>query len=135
MKVPERIERWRLLNNSGCPYVSKYGDQYGVFVLPGPHARELRIIVAPTDQEWQHVSVSIDGKKLPSWNEMCWVKDLFWEPNETVVQFHPDERESVNNYEVLHLWRNQNTGHELPPSILVGVKDLKFKETNYDRNK
>jgi hypothetical protein len=51
------------------------------------------------------------------------VKDMFWESNETVIQYHPAASEYVNTHPYcLHLWR-QTDGHilmELPPKELVG---------------
>jgi hypothetical protein len=61
--------------------------------------------------KWEHVSVSYNGetKKLPTWTEMCAVKDLFWEPEEEVHQIHPKESQYVHGYgrkeNILHLWR------------------------------
>ena len=56
---------------------------------------------------------------------MCFVKDLFWEPEETVVQLHPPASRYVNNAPYcLHLWRNSREEMKLPPAIMVGIKDL-----------
>ena len=83
-------------------------------------------IIASTGVGWDHVSVSIDGgKRTPNWGEMCKIKDMFFNEEETVVQFHPKKSEYVNNHpNVLHLWRRQDQEHELPPSLLTGVKEL-----------
>lgn len=74
---------------------------------------------------WQHVSVSIFGSSMtPSWDLMCKVKDLFWNEDETVIQFHPPKSSYVNNHPgCLHLWRCTD-GREfpLPDPILVGIK-------------
>lgn len=53
---------------------------------------------------WEHVSVS--GLHFaPSWAEMCWVKDVFWMPEEPAFQFHPPRSEYVNVHKhCLHLW-------------------------------
>lgn len=72
---------------------------------------------------WEHVSVSVHPslKRTPTWDEMCYVKDLFWDADETVVQFHPRASEYINsNPLVLHLWKPANTRVNLPPSICVG---------------
>lgn len=70
---------------------------------------------------WEHVSVSLlGGHRLPTWDEMGYVKRLFWGPDEAVLQFHPPESAYVNNGEVLHLWRKPTAEAELPPPILVG---------------
>jgi hypothetical protein len=75
---------------------------------------------------WEHVSVRAEdyrGSRIPTWLEMCWVKDMFWEPEECVVQFHPPKSDYVNNHpHVLHLWKPLGSELPRPPSILVGIK-------------
>lgn len=69
---------------------------------------------------WEHVSVSVFPKapRLPTWDEMCAVKDLFWSPDETVVQFHPARSDYVNVYDCLHLWKPPYS-LVLPPTITL----------------
>ena len=55
---------------------------------------------------------------------MCRVKDMFFYPNETVIQYHPSEKQRVNNLEnCLHLWRPQKMAIPLPPPILIGIPE------------
>lgn len=70
---------------------------------------------------WEHVSACARAKnskgrnyeRVPNWEEMCWIKDLFWGEEETVVQFHPAKENYVNCHpNVLHLWKW--TGGEFP---------------------
>ena len=95
----------------------------GVFRI---HCRgELLRIIANDDQGegWEHVSVSF-ADLCPTWEEMCYVKDLFWLPDEAVMQLHPPQSEWVNNHPYcLHLWRPTKDAIPLPPSIYVGVKN------------
>lgn len=65
------------------------------------------VIICGVGEGWQHVSVSPRRKnRVPTWAEMCFVKALFWEASERVMQFHPAESEYVNDHDyVLHLWR------------------------------
>lgn len=74
---------------------------------------------------WQHVSVSIaNSTNPPSWSVMCQVKDLFWNDEDWVVQFHPAKSEYVNNHPgVLHLWRCTTQAFPQPDRIMVGYKD------------
>ena len=68
---------------------------------------------------WEHVSVSY-RRRTPSWEEMCRVKDMFWNEEETVVQFHPKRSEYVNIHpHCLHLWRRCGEDYELPPKDFV----------------
>lgn len=84
------------------------------------------IVIASSGEGWDHVSVRARGldlrERVPTWEEMCWIKDQFWDAEEWVVQFHPAHSEYVNNHpHVLHLWRSQTTPMPTPPSILVGL--------------
>ena len=73
---------------------------------------------------WQHVSVSLYSypNTCPRWEIMCAVKDLFWEPEEIVVQFHPKKSDYISMHQgCLHLWRCTD-GREFPTPdpIMVG---------------
>ena len=99
----------------------------GAFEIIGPMGATLRIIasdgVDPVTEGWEHVSVSLSSKRCPNWLEMCFVKDLFWSDEETVIQFHPPRSEYVNCHPTtLHLWRQRHGAIATPPSILVGPK-------------
>lgn len=53
---------------------------------------------------------------------MCFIKDLFFGPNECVMQLHPPKSEYINNHPYcLHLWRPQNIEIPRPPQIMVGI--------------
>lgn len=122
------VNRYRLRQG---PLAS--GDSAGNY---GAFAIELRrntwaIVVAADGDEsgWEHVSAHVryvNGKgkqvlRTPTWEEMCQVKDWFWEPEEAVVQFHPPQSEYVNLHaHCLHLWRPEDGVFPMPPSILVG---------------
>jgi hypothetical protein len=111
---------------------SPAGSTYGAFRIKSQKA--VVIIIASDGEEtgWEHVSVTMQvsplGKPvniLPPWNLMCEIKAMFWDANECVVQFHPPESEYVNNHAAcLHLWKWVGGEFPLPPSILVGIKEL-----------
>lgn len=70
---------------------------------------------------WEHVSVS-GARSCPPWEAMCFVKDLFWKPEEEVMQLHPPKSQYINNHPYcLHLWRPIAAVIPLPPKIMVGV--------------
>jgi len=80
------------------------------------------VVVCSDGMGWEHVSVS-NRHRTPTWDEMCKIKALFWDPEDTVVQFHPPESQYVNMHQhCLHLWRPISKDIPTPPSILVGVK-------------
>lgn len=55
---------------------------------------------------WEHVSISPFGGTMPTWDQMCTIKDIFWHEEETVVQIHPKKSEYVNIMQnCLHLWK------------------------------
>ena len=87
------------------------------------------LIIASDKAGWQHVSVSClsnhNFKKptIPSWRIMCIVKDLFWEPEDTVVQYHPAKSQHVNEHPgCLHLFRPTVAQLPTPPYYLVGLR-------------
>jgi len=59
----------------------------------------------------EHVSVSLknSNKTLPTWKDMCRIKDIFWNGDEEVHQIHPKAEQYVHGVgdteNVLHLWR------------------------------
>lgn len=99
----------------------------GVFVLPLTKFTTA-FVIASDGFRWEHVSVHVkmapDGKKrIPTWEEMCKIKEVFWDDEDVVVQYHPKKSEYVNNDStVLHLWRSTDIPIPTPPSVLVGVK-------------
>jgi hypothetical protein len=124
VKFSHRLEEYRLLTGD---YASRPGDPFGVFLMPGPCGEALRAMATDgADTDWEHVSVTTQrGKRVPNWHEMCFVKNLFWAPEECVVQFHPPRSTYVNNYSVvLHMWRHTKTPFPMPPTELIGYKEL-----------
>lgn len=97
---------------------SPLGMDWGFFIS-GP----LRIISSgiPGSGEppWEHVSISC-ADRCPTWEEMQYVKELFWDDTETVLQFHPRCNKYKNLHPfTLHLWKRAGKDHELPPSELI----------------
>ena len=77
---------------------------------------------------WEHLSVSMPSK-TPSWDQMCKMKDIFWNDDETCVQFHPKKEDYVNNHpHCLHIWKPVNEKLPIPPSILVGFRREEEKQ-------
>lgn len=95
----------------------------GVFILPGSavKGRPTLRVVASDGLGWEHVSVSLPVHRVPTWDEMCYAKSVFWDEEDCVIQYHPPKSEYINDHPfVLHLWRPVGRDLERPPSILVG---------------
>jgi len=96
----------------------------GFYFVCGPCGATLKIMASdgdgmPQTEGWEHVSVSLEGR-TPNWKEMCFVKDLFWDDDEMVIQYHPKKQDYVNHHGYcLHMWRNKNVEFPMPPRILV----------------
>jgi hypothetical protein len=59
--------------------------------------------------------------RCATWEEMCFIKDCFWDKEDAVMQVHPPESDYVSTHDYcLHLWRPVNQSIPLPPSIAVG---------------
>lgn len=91
---------------------------YGAFYIPY-YGRLLKVL-ASEGAGWEHVSVSLQNR-CPNWTEMCVIKDLFWDDEDVVVQFHPKKSEYVNVHAYcLHLWRPVGVTLPTPPKELIG---------------
>ena len=117
-----RAEKFRKPHPMGFEH--SHGDDFGWFEVPSNNIgkQTLYVMVAPGDCKWQHISVS-KKKSCPTWSEMCQVKDLFFDSEDVVVQFHPRKSEYVNMAKnCLHLWRlNDGSEFPTPESYLVGL--------------
>lgn len=117
-----QVENYRIRSGD---FKSLTGEHFGAFYIESPKSGRapLRCIVDdgtnPEFPGWEHVSVSLENR-TPSWDEMQFIKTLFWDDEETVLQFHPKKSKYKNQHPyVLHLWRQVGINHPLPPSILV----------------
>ena len=110
-KMPEKFR----IHLDGYPP----GDETcGAFIVPLKHSQMVRVI-ASAAMGWEHVSVSRKDR-CPTWDEMCQVKDLFWDDQDCVVQFHPPKAEYVNNHpNCLHLWRPIGWDIRTPERVMV----------------
>lgn len=82
------------------------------------------LVIASDGGGWEHVSVSLPNlRRCPTWNEMCAIKAMFWDPEDVVMQLHPRASEYVSYHPYcLHLWRPTEAVIPEPPAIFVGPK-------------
>lgn len=80
------------------------------------------VIWGDDENGWEHVSISPKKKtKIPTWNDMCQLKDAFFYEEEEVLQLHPKKSEYVNVKEnVLHLWKPK--GIDIMDTLKKAVK-------------
>lgn len=91
----------------------------GKFLIKfGPTSPKL-FVIASTGLGWDHVSVSLsNAKRLPTWDEMKKIRDMFFLPDEWAVQYNPPPSENISIDDfVLHLWRPQ-FGYSCPAKYL-----------------
>ena len=98
----------------------------GAFMVPHPNrASSLDFSVICSDgMGWEHVSISLRSR-TPTWAECCFIKGLFWDDEDLVVQLHPPRSQWINNHNhCLHLWRSVTHTFPVPPGWMVGVQGL-----------
>ena len=85
-----------------------------------PDCGTCSVIWGNNEDGMEHVSISPVHKfRIPSWDDMCALKDIFFYDEEEAYQIHPKKSEYVNfKSNCLHLWKP--IGHELQE--LVGQK-------------
>jgi len=121
MKNLHTLDKYRLTDEEWQIYSITGDSGNGVFkVYVG--GRSFKVI-ASNGGGWEHVSVSplnSRRKTCPTWEEMCAIKDMFFMPEERVVQYHPPQSEYVNNHPYcLHMWRYTAADFPHPPVIFV----------------
>jgi len=102
----------------------------GAFLVPykrdGKLKTEMLRVIAssgadqPKPYGFDHVSVSLSDR-TPTWEEMDYVKRLFFRPDEVCYQLHmpPADNISFHPY-CLHIWRPCGAEIPLPPPDTVG---------------
>ena len=102
----------------------------GAFFIPRQQTKKGKYFLCIVSDAggWEHVSVAIPAEKRnPTWDEMCYIKSLFWEEEDAVVQLHPPKSQYVNLAPYcLHLWRpsGEVTSYPDPGPRLWTVFDL-----------
>lgn len=78
-----------------------------------PDCGKCSVIWSDCEDGMEHVSVSPKKQfRMPSWDDMCVLKDIFFEDEEEAYQIHPKNSQYVNDVEnCLHLWKPK--GHEI----------------------
>jgi len=135
-QVPEILEKARV--RSGVLATTPDWGLSGMFVVKAPsgaqltigghtgdgpmlavdvHSHERKVISASTG--WEHVTVEADHG-TPTWDEMCFVKSLFWKEEECAVEYHPPLSQYVKvSPNCLHLWRPKHATIPMPSASVA----------------
>lgn len=109
----------KIKNNNRLMIVQERADGLAAYLVHPRYKLHAVGIIASWGGGWEHVSVSLKNR-CPTWEEMCVVKDIFWEESECVVEFHPPKSEYVSIHPYcLHLWKKIGAEYELPPKEFV----------------
>lgn len=113
-------EKYRLSKGPLASYLTSGNN--GAFMIRR-NSRTAFFIIASDGNGWEHVSVHCESEykeRTPTWAEMCYIKDLFWDSDDVVIQYHPAKSEYVNlDKHTLHLWRKTDSNFETPPIYMV----------------
>ena len=102
--LPEKYDQYRQ------PLRGDYGNRTNGFVAIKQKGVGIQF---SNGDGWEHVSVS-RRSSMPTYEDMCWVKDLFWSNDVCVMQLHVPKDDHINYHPFcLHLWRPIN-GEEIP---------------------
>jgi hypothetical protein len=135
----ERLRPYRITeeNDQGvknCPKDLASDDSFkgaGAFLITrkvNGYSRKLFVIADDarfSETGWEHVSAhiykGIDRQpETPTWDDMHYLKRVFWSDDEMVVQIHPAQKDYVNFHEhTLHLWRCVDKEFPMPDKAFV----------------
>lgn len=129
-KFPEIVENCR--KRIAGRWSSEYGDKGGYFIVPYPYNPNLKkqrndvtlSVLVGSGDGWDHISIHVElngeKKRCPTWEEMSFIKDLFFEDNEWTVQYHPAKSNHINLHPyVLHIWKPIDKELPVPPEWMV----------------
>jgi len=121
MKDLHELDKFRLTSDERRIYGVNGDSGNGCFKVY-VNGRSFKVI-GSNGGGWEHVSVSPWSEKrksCPTWEEMCAIKDMFFDSEERVVEYHPPRSEYINNHPYcLHLWRYTAGDLPHPPTIFV----------------
>jgi len=127
-RVPESK---RLILPKGHDYYTDERDgNNGAFnlIYETESKRKIKLFVIASDgYSWEHVSVTVKNKKrCPTWSEMCFIKSLFWDDYDMVIQYHPPKSEYISYHDYcLHMWRPMNQTIPAPDHMMIAPKGIK----------
>lgn len=124
-RVPE--SKRLAIPKSHPAYDTSYGRNgyFNLVYVNKKNRRKIKLYVCASDGlGWEHVSVSVLNKqRSPTWDEMCFIKSIFWEKSDMVIQYHPIEEDYVSFHEYcLHMWRPINQTIPAPNALMVAPK-------------
>lgn len=123
--------RYTVLEKEMLGFLPFDHEKFGYFLFNLKNGAEVQVAAdnAISNPDFEHVSISLLDR-CPTWEEMCEVKDLFFNPEEAVYQIHPPESEYVNFVETcLHLWRPKQE-FQLPEWTSCSGKVITFRLKN-----
>lgn len=84
------------------------------FVIPLKTEKKVALnCLAVWDCGWELVKVSCN-KTFPSWEAMCYIKQVFWPDDEAVMQIHLPDSQQIIDAKTVHLWRPTDQAIPLP---------------------
>jgi len=105
IRQDRRFQRYQDAIDGGSGWVTIHGKVFHVVYSNGGG--------------WDHVSVSLKNR-CPTWEEMCTIKDMFFNPNECCIEYHPAKKDYVNLHPYcLHIWKPKDRELPTPPRIFV----------------
>jgi len=117
MRNLSTLNRYRL--DVGAYYGWNGDHTCGAFQLASPIDGQPLRVIASSDDDWDHVSVSRTSR-CPNWPEMEFVKRHFFKDEECVMQLHVPVSDHLNYHPYcLHLWRPHRLEIPRPPAGMV----------------
>jgi hypothetical protein len=117
LHVTSKMEGCRITTGEWASRIGS-GPNGMFFVRRSPRHHRLKVIIS-NGMGWEHASVSAPGR-TPSWEDMQFVKECFWERDDVVMQLHPAEEDYMNFHPYcLHLWRPLDAEIPTPPLFMV----------------
>ena len=119
MRNLQLLDNYRDRENARSVYGWDGDATCGAFIVPSPVDKAPLRIIASSDDNWDHVSVS-RANRPPNWTEMSHIHRLFFKDDEEAMQLHVPAKDHINCHpHCLHLWRPLKMRLPRPPGYMV----------------
>lgn len=99
-----------------------YSSQRSEYLIPTITAKATISAINFKDDDFEHVMLN-PKHRLPTYEEMVSLKDIFWEQNEVAMQVHPAKSQYVNIEKyTLHLWRHRGIYAKAERKLVERIK-------------
>ena len=113
MKTPATITRYIIQHRGSVLDEAENGMTFMI-----PLEGEGLLCLLSWGHGWEQVKVR-GAKTFPTWPEICYIKEVVWEPEEAVMNLHLPNAAHIIDDKTVHLWKCSDQDIALPNIFML----------------